>query len=135
LDPVTAAGLREHRSREQERFARLGRPWTATGYVFTSANGDPIDSRQDLREWKALLQAAEVRESRLHDARHTAASFLLLQGVDPRVVMDLMGWSTVTMLRRYQHVVDSLRRDAAHRVGDLLYGTIDGVPTQNGKSG
>lgn len=132
LDPVTAAGLREHWSREQEKFVRLGRRWTASGYVFTSAAGDPIDPRQDLREWKALLQAAEVRESRLHDARHTAASFLLLQGVDPRVVMDLMGWSTVTMLRRYQHVVDSLRRDAANRVGDLLYGSVDVAPTEYG---
>lgn len=125
LDPVTAIGLQEHRSKEQERFAGLGRPWSASGYVFTTEAGDPIDPRQDLREWKALLQTAEVRETRLHDARHTAASFLLLQGVDPRVVMDLMGWSTVTMLRRYQHVVDSLRRDAAHRIGDLLYGTVD----------
>ncbi|MCY7396942.1 MAG: hypothetical protein LH468_12490 [Nocardioides sp.] len=39
-----------------------------------------------------------------------------------RVVMDLMGWSAVAMLKRYQHVIDSLRRDAADRMGALLSG-------------
>ena len=125
LDVVTAAALREHRARQQRTFDAVGRRWDATDYVFTTPAGDPIDPRQDLREWKALLVAAGVREGRLHDARHTAASFLLVQGVDPRVVMDLMGWSTVTMLKRYQHVIDALRRDAANRVGALLHGTSD----------
>ena len=36
---------------------------------------------------------------------------------DPRVVMDVMGWSDQRMLLRYQHVVDELRRDAATRMG------------------
>jgi hypothetical protein len=36
-----------------------------------------------------------------------------------------MGWSTITMLKRYQHVIDSLRRDAAHRIGEMLYGPED----------
>ena len=35
--------------------------------------------------------------------------------------MEVMGWSTVAMLARYQHVLDELRSEAAARVGSWLY--------------
>ncbi len=41
----------------------------------------------------SLLTAAGVRDGRLHDARQTAATVLLLLGVPERTVMGLMGWS------------------------------------------
>ena len=44
-------------------------------------------------EWKALLTDAGVRDARLHDARHTAATVLLLLGVPSATVMEIMGWS------------------------------------------
>lgn len=127
LDPTTAARLRQHRERQKAQQNATG-IWDPLGFVFAGPRGDPIDPRRDLDEWKGLLRDAGVRESRLHDARHTAATFLLLQGVDARVVMDLMGWSTVSMLKRYQHVLDTLRRDAATRMGGLLYGSPDDPP-------
>lgn len=54
-----------------------------------------------------------MRPARPHDARHTAATVLLLLGVDRRVVMDIMGWSTITMAERYEHVTAQLRHDVA----------------------
>jgi integrase len=56
--------------------------------------------RTDYTEWKNRLIAAKVRDGRLHDARHTATTVLLILGVDGRVVMDLMGWSNPNMLKR-----------------------------------
>jgi hypothetical protein len=56
-----------------------------------------------------------------HDARHTAATLLLVQGVNARTVMDIMGWTEARMLSRNQHVVDELRRDAADRMGQALW--------------
>jgi len=81
----------------------------------------PIDPRADWAGWKALLAEAGVRDARLHDARHTAATLLLVQGVNARTVMDIMGWTEARMLSRYQHVVDELRRDAADRMGQALW--------------
>lgn len=57
------------------------------------------------------LGEAEVRDARLHDARHTAATVLLLLGVQDRAVMDFMGWSSASMKLRYMHVTEGLRRD------------------------
>jgi integrase len=81
----------------------------------------PINPRTDYQAWKRLLIAAKVQERRLHDARHTAATVLLLLGVPERTVMSVMGWSSTAMAARYQHVVDAVRREVADQVGALLW--------------
>ena len=58
---------------------------------------------------------------RLHDARHTAATVLLLLGVPERAVMDFMGWSNSAMAKRYQHVTAVLRNDIAKRLSGFLW--------------
>jgi integrase len=105
--------LRAHRKNQVAQRLRAGTVWEEHGLVFCQPNGRPIDPRRDWAAWKALLATADVRDARLHDARHTAATLLLVQGVDARTVMDIMGWTEARMLSRYQHVVDELRRDAA----------------------
>jgi hypothetical protein len=65
-------------------------------------NGKPIDPRRDQAEWKALLADAGMREARLHDARHTAATVLLLPGVQERAVMDVTGWSNLPERFRFE---------------------------------
>ena len=89
--------------------------------MFAQPNGKPIDPRRDHDEWKALLQEAKVREARLHDARHTAATTLLLLGVPERAVMDVMGWSNSAMVKRYAHVTARLRRDIADRLNSFFW--------------
>ena len=62
-----------------------------------------------------------MRDVRLHDARHTAATVLLLLGVPERTAMALMGWSNSAMAKRYQHVTGTIRADVAEQVGGLLW--------------
>ena len=89
---------------------------SGSGWVFATNRGQPIDPRRDWRAWKELLADAGVRDARLHDARHGAAVFLLLAGVDTRTVMAILGWSQPMMVMRYQHGVDGLMYDAARRL-------------------
>jgi integrase len=35
--------------------------------------------------------------------------------------MAIMGWSTAEMAKRYQHVLDSIRKGVADQVGELLW--------------
>ena len=114
---------RETQDAERKRAAQL---WRDDRWVFTQPTGQPTDPRADYDEWKALLTAAGVREARLHDARHTAATMLLVLNVPSRTVMDLMGWSQLSMTQRYQHVPDELRRDVADKLGRLLWVADDG---------
>jgi len=117
------ASCRAGPAHERERAGKL---WQAGGWVFTTPTGAPINPNTDYHEWKRLLLAAGLRDGRLHDARHTAATVLLLLGVPERAVMGLMGWSTTAMAARYQHITEPIRRDVAARVGGLIWAEPNG---------
>ena len=118
------AALRTHRSEQLVERMHAGSEWTEHGLVFTQPNGNPIDPRQDWAAWKVLLRVACVRDARLHDARHTAATLLLVEGVPARVVMQVLGHSQISLtLGTYSHVVPELATEAAARIGDALWGT------------
>lgn len=90
--------------------------------MFTDELGRVLNPRTDWSRWKALLQQADVRETRLHDARHTAATCLLLLGTSPRATMALMGWTDPGMMNRYQHLISPIRTEVAQQLGALLWG-------------
>ncbi|MDQ0378578.1 tyrosine-type recombinase/integrase [Amycolatopsis thermophila] len=113
--------LMRHRERQARERDRAGSEWHEGDWIFTQPNGKPLDPRADYGDWKALLAEAGVREARLHDARHTAATVLLILGVPDRTVMDLMGWSTVSMKARYMHVTDEIRRDVADQLNGYFW--------------
>jgi integrase len=86
---------------------------------------EPINPSTDYHQWKRLLDEAGIRDGRLHDARHTAATVPLILGVPERAVMGLMGWSTTAMAARYQHITGTVRDDVARRVGGLIRGAAE----------
>jgi hypothetical protein len=65
--------------------------------VFTSPLGTALDSRNVTREFHALLAAANLPPIRFHDPRHTAATVLLAQGVDPRTIIETLGHSQISL--------------------------------------
>jgi integrase len=73
------------------------------------------------RQFKALLAAAKLPDMRLHDLRHSCATLLLAQGVNPRVVMETLGHSQVSLtLNTYSHVLPALQQDAAAKMDAIL---------------
>jgi integrase len=114
--------LRGHKHKQDSERDAARQLWHDTGYVFTTPAGNPLNPNTDYHEWKALLKEAGVRDARLHDARHTAATVLLILGVPTPTAMALMGWSSASMAARYQHQVDAIRRDVADKLGGLLWG-------------
>ena len=120
--------LAEHLQQQRAERLHAGSLWTEGGWVFATRVGCPIVPNTDYHEWKALLDRAGVRQARLHDARHTAATVLLVLGVPERTVMSIMGWSSTSMAARHQHVTDPIRREVANRVGGLLFGDGASAP-------
>ena len=88
-----AQPLRAHRVAQLEERLAAGAEWVDLDLVFAQPNGKAIERKSDWRAWKAPLQEAGVRDVRLHDGRHTAATLLLSEGVHPRVVMEVLGYA------------------------------------------
>ncbi len=83
--------------------------------------GGPLEARTVLRWFADILDRAGLRHVRFHDLRHSAASLMLMQGVQMRVVMEVLGHSQLsTTSDTYSHVVPELQREAAARMDALL---------------
>lgn len=115
LPPSVAEALREHRLRQKEEQLLAGGRWgNDRDLIFTTTIGTPLDPDYVSKEFSRQLERAGLRHIRLHDLRHSCASLLLAQGVPMRVVMEVLGHSTITLTANtYSHVLPSLLDDAA----------------------
>ncbi len=122
MPEIVATALRGHRARQAEERLLAGSRWTDFGLVFTAKNGTPIEPRRLDTEFKKLLRKAQLTQTiRLHDSRHFAASLLLLKGVHPRTVMEILGHSDIGLtMKTYSHVVPDLMREAADKIDAAL---------------
>lgn len=114
LPHTLADVLVRHREAQDEERAAAGEMWQESGLVFTTGRGTMIEPRNLNRFLDQAVSRAGLRRIRFHDLRHTCASLLLAQGVSPRVVMELLGHSQLSMTTDlYGHVMPSSLRSAA----------------------
>ncbi|WP_327422922.1 MULTISPECIES: tyrosine-type recombinase/integrase [unclassified Streptomyces] len=112
-----------------------GNNWKGTGHslVFTTRNGTPIEPRNLNRSFEALPLRAGVRKVRFHDLRHTCASLLHEQGADARMIMEVLGHSSIRVtIDIYTFVRLDSQRSAFDRVGDALRGDSNGPDDDDG---
>jgi integrase len=126
LPAALARALAAERDRQRADRERAGDRWRERGLVFTTRAGTPLEPRNAVRAFKALLKEADLPDIRFHDLRHSCASLLVAAGHHPRVVMETLGHSQIGItMEVYSHVytgaqdavaatMDALFPDAAH---------------------
>lgn len=94
--------------------------------VFANVLGGPLLKSNVLyRSFKPLLRKAGLPPIRFHDLRHTAATLMLLQGVHPKVVSEMLGHASVSItLDLYSHVLPNMQKDATAALDRLLSKTL-----------
>lgn len=121
LPSLAVRALKRHRTRQKAERLKAGGAWRDSGLVFTSSIGTPLDDRNVRRAFNEVLKAAKLPPMRIHDLRHTCATLLLAQGENPRVVMETLGHSQVSLtLDTYSHVLPSVQKEAAQRLDAVL---------------
>ncbi|MEV0138447.1 integrase [Streptomyces sp. CB00316] len=121
LPAMCIAPLRWHRMRQAEAKARAGEAWQEGGHVFVTRTGRPVEPRNVYRSFTRVAESAGLRVIRLHDARHGCATILTAAGVAPRVVMEILGHSQISItMDVYTHVVQDTQREAISHMDRLL---------------
>jgi integrase len=113
--------LATRRDRQRADRERAGERWREWGLVFTTRAGTPLEPRNTVRAFKALLAQAELPDIRFHDLRHSCASLLVAAGHHPRVVMETLGHSQIGItMEVYSHVYTGAQ-DAVAETMDALF--------------
>lgn len=117
LPAVTLAVLKDHRKRQLEERLRIKGEWNPDSLVFCNYRGGPLNPSTTTRTFRQVLEKLELPSMRFHDLRHSAATLLLATGTHPRLVMELLGHSQISItMNRYSHVLDSMAAETADRM-------------------
>ena len=101
----------------------LGRLPCVSSWVFPAVAGDgPMSTETLYGWWRSVRAAAELHDLRLHDLRHSYASFALRQGETVLTIGRLLGHRDPATTLKYTHFGDALAQDAVARVGAVLAG-------------
>jgi len=114
--------LKIRRAQQAQERLIAGLKWMDSDLTFTNPTGGPLEPITLHRDFKRLLSIAELStNTRFHDLRHTAASLLLAEGVHLRMIMELLGHSSISLTANtYAHVMPAAMRDVADRMESIL---------------
>jgi integrase len=122
LTQSAVEALRSHLERQLGEIDRAGSLWRENGLIFASETGEPLE-RRNVTKYKfwPLLKRAGLPQVRFHDLRHTCATLLLTQNVNPKVVSEMLGHATIAItLDTYSHVLPNMQSEAAKALEDAL---------------
>jgi integrase len=111
--------LKMHRVKQIEARLTVGAAWIDRDLVFCRANGDFLPASTLLYNFDKLLKEAGIPHIRFHDLRHSAATILLMKGVHPKVVQEILGHSSISMtMDVYSHVLPSMQKEVMDKWND-----------------
>jgi integrase len=68
-----------------------------------------------------LIKKANLPEIRLYDLRHTTATLLLSESINPKIVQERLGHSSIVLtLDTYSHVLPTMQEDATAKLEMML---------------
>lgn len=108
--------LGEPKTKNSRRTFRLTK---GTVSVATEAGTIINPSNLRNRSLNSLLKRAEVPQIRFHDLRHTCATLLLSKDVNPKVVSEMIGHSSIT-LDIYSHLLPDMQEKAVEALEEML---------------
>jgi integrase len=96
-------------------------------YLFPARSGSDVGHLTEIKKsWSALCKAAGISGVRIHDLRHSYASFLASAGLSLPIIGALLGHSQPSTTARYAHLFDDPLRQATERVGAIVAGSGKG---------
>jgi len=115
LSKRAVSALGAHRKRQLEERVRKAGLWEDQGLIFPSEVGTLMSGRNLYRAFKIRVKRASLPQTlRFHDLRHTCATLLLKQGVNPKFVQELLGHADISLtLNTYSHVLPDMGDAAA----------------------
>ena len=96
-----------------------GIPRTNKTWVFPTATGDgPFQGLGKI--WREVRKKADLEDVRLHDLRHSFASFGAANGLSLPMIGALLGHRNIATTQRYAHLTNDAARKAADGIADVI---------------
>lgn len=81
----------------------------------------PVDIRTP---WLTACKKAEIHDFKFHDLRHTAASYLAMNGASLAEIAEILGHKTLVMVKRYAHLTESHTHSVVTAMNNKIFGGL-----------
>ena len=121
LAPESVDLLHAVRGRQIHHGMELGPLWQNTGFVFTQEDGKPVNPPSVSKDFAKIIRNSGLVHLTFHGLRHAHATLALSAGINPKIVSERLGHSTIAMtMDTYSHVIPGLQEEAALAIEQLL---------------
>ena len=105
ISNTTHQALVAQAKRQAEERLAVGRRWEPNDLVFTAEHrpGGAVNGQTVLHALERICRMADVHRVRVHDLRHTAATWIT-EAVGIERAKEVLGHSTIAMTERYTHL-------------------------------
>ena len=83
----------------------------------------PIDIRSP---WNTAVEKAKIDDFRFHDLRHSAASYLAMNGASLAEIAEILGHKTLQMVKRYAHLSEAHTSSVVASMNEKIFGGGNG---------
>lgn len=110
-----------HAAEVLENYRRTHRR-VDTKLVFPSKDGKRPAAIQ--QSWIRAVSRASLEDFRFHDLRHSAASYLAMNGASLTEIADILGHKTLAMVKRYSHLTEQHTTRVVERMNNAVFGDM-----------
>lgn len=118
---LTIKELKYHKKMQLEKKIKLGKTYNDQDFICALENGNPYRPHYISDLFRENIIKLGYPRIRFHDHRHTHATMLLSKGINPKIVSERLGHSTINItLDIYTHVLPNMQKEAVKKLDSIL---------------
>lgn len=102
--------------KEHNKIRRIDTPLLFPG---KGSGQQPMDLRAS---WLSAIKQASIQDFKFHDLRHTAASYLAMNGASITEIAEILGHKTLQMVKRYAHLSEAHTASVVESMNKKIFG-------------
>jgi integrase len=114
---VSVRGLALELLKEHAKVRRIDTDFLFPGKL-SAKNGEPIEIT---KAWYDVRKRAGLKDFVFHDLRHSAASYLAMNGASPLEIAEVLGHKSLDMVKRYSHLAESHVAGVVERMNKKIF--------------
>lgn len=118
---LTIKELKKHKNRQMKLITNIENANMGENFVCAWDDGSPFRPHYISDIFRDAVIKLKYPRIRFHDLRHTHATMLLSKEVNPKIVSERLGHSTISItLDTYSHVLPTMQKEAVKKLNDIF---------------
>lgn len=119
---IPIRGQAEKLLRDRHDSRREDTPFAFPSPYHPKRTSKPIDIQN---AWDWALERAKIQDFKFHDLRHSAASYLAMNGATLVELAEVLGHKTLAMVKRYSHLAEDHTGALLERMNDAIFAEVE----------